>query len=126
MAAFIPRPLTADEKRIITPLLGKQRDRDIGAMIHRRPQTVGRYRRSLGIPPCSPHINRSAKLKQGVASGPKKYIPCMGSDCKNWLWSEHKGHRFCDHCREQNESVETYAPIYEIAINTSKARRASV
>ena len=123
MSRFAPRPLTAEERRIIDPILGKMSDRDIGAMIHRRRQTINKYRHSLGIPAYKPHIRRNAKLKEGVASGPKKYIPCINR-CGNWLWSEHKGHRICDACRERNQSVEQYAPIYEIAIPASKVRRA--
>lgn len=123
MARFAPRPLTKEEKEIITPALGKMSDADVALMIHRRRQFVSEYRASLGIPTFKPYIKRNAKPREGMASGPKKFIPCLNR-CGNWFWSEHKGHRICPACQERNQSIEQYAPIYEIAINTSKARRA--
>ena len=123
MPRFAPRPLTDDEKRIIRPALGKMSDSAVALMIHRRRQLVSDYRTRLKIPPYRPYVKRNAKLKEGISSGPKKYIPCINR-CGNWFWSDHKGHRICDACRELNQSVEQYAPIYDIAIPASKARRA--
>lgn len=53
-----------------------------------------------------------------------KTIPCLR--CNKPFQSKAKDNRICSRCQNINEILDarTYAPLYDIAINTNKARRA--
>jgi predicted nucleic acid-binding Zn ribbon protein len=88
---------------------------------------------------CSPECREAQKKKRKredyarsklsripVKAKTGKLIPCLR--CKKPFESESRENRLCKKCTNINVILDarSYAPIYEIAIPASKARRASV